>query len=344
MGLKMLSLAKSALRKLTYLAHPFGLLGEVALFQLRLSRHSSKFLITTFLVLGGLPGTLLSKLVGKKRSSFEAIGSTSLILEDAIIDNVELKANGFSLVENAISKSTADKLLSLSLTTKGSNRGMDSGKGYQADIFFNRGNPDTVRFDVDSNELFKNHIVQELACDPRVLKIAQDYLGALPVLDFVAMWWHTKSPSPDKEAAQYFHFDMERLRWIKFFFYLTDVNEKSGPHVFVPKSHLDNGLPFSLRSKGYTRLEDSQVDKVFPGASWKVFTGPIGSMIVEDTRGLHKGKHVENGDRLVFQLQFTSSLFGKTVDKIQVNQGDIGDTLKLAMQEFPSTFQQIAVK
>ena len=343
MGPTMLRVAKGALRKLTYLTHPIGLLVEVALFQLRLSKRSSKFLITTFLVLGGLPGTLLSKLVGKKRSKFEAINSPSLILDDVKIDNAPLQAQGFSLVENAISRKTADELLSLSLTTKGSNRGMDSGKGYQADIFFNRKNPDTVRFDVDSNELFKNHIVQELACDPRVLKIAQDYLGTLPVLDFVAMWWHTKSPSPDKEAAQYFHFDMDRLRWIKFFFYLTDVNEKSGPHVFVPKSHLDNGLPFSLRSKGYTRLEDSQVDKVFPAESWKTFTGPIGSMIVEDTRGLHKGKHVENGDRLVFQLQFTSSLFGKSIEKIEINPGDVGEKLKRAMQATPSIFQQISI-
>jgi ectoine hydroxylase-related dioxygenase (phytanoyl-CoA dioxygenase family) len=290
-----------------------------------------------------LPGTLLSKLVGEKRLNFEAMSTPTLILNNVKVDNAELKAQGFSLVENAISRKTADELLALSQTTKGSNRGMDSGKGYQADIYFNRDNPDTVRFDVDPDELFKNHIVQELACDPRILKIAQDYLGTLPVLDFVAMWWHTKSPSPDKEAAQYFHFDMERLRWIKFFFYLTDVNEESGPHIFVPKSHLDNGLPFSLRSKGYTRLEDSHVDKLFPKASWKVFTGPIGSMIVEDTRGLHKGKHVENGDRLVFQLQFTSSLFGKTIDRIEVNQTDVGEKLKVAMQAYPSIFQQILV-
>jgi len=136
---------------------------------------------------------------------------------------------------------------------------------------------------------------------------------------------------------------MERLRWVKFFFYLTDVNAESGPHVFVPESHLDHGLPFRLRSKGYTRLEDSQVENVFPKASWKVFTGPIGSMIVEDTRGLHKGKHVENGDRLVFQLQFTSSLFGKYIEKIEINQGDVGERLKRAMQATPSIFQQISV-
>jgi len=106
---------------------------------------------------------------------------------------------------------------------------------------------------------------------------------------------------------------------------------------------MDNGLPFSLRSKGYTRLDDSQVDTVFPSASWKVFTGPIGSMIVEDTRGLHKGKHVEQGDRLIFQLQFTSSLFGKAIERIEIDRSDVGDKLKMAMEASPSIFQQISI-
>ena len=66
-------------------------------------------------------------------------------------------------------------------------------------------------------------------------------------------------------------------------------------------------------------------------------------MIVEDTRGLHKGKHVENGDRLVFQLQYTSSLFGKTIDKLEISQGDIGEKLTSAMQTSPLIFQQVSV-
>ena len=66
-------------------------------------------------------------------------------------------------------------------------------------------------------------------------------------------------------------------------------------------------------------------------------------MIVEDTRGLHKGKHVEKGDRLIFQLQFTSSLFGKAIDCIQINRSDVGEKLRIAMQASPSIFQQISI-
>ena len=50
------------------------------------------------------------------------------------------------------------------------------------------------------------------------LFLFKDEVVSAPVFDFIAMWWHTQSNTPDKEAAQYFHFDMDRLRWIKFFF------------------------------------------------------------------------------------------------------------------------------
>jgi ectoine hydroxylase-related dioxygenase (phytanoyl-CoA dioxygenase family) len=326
-----------------YLFHPIGFILENLAFKLKKKDFSSKYLVTTFLLLGGKPGSFFSRLMGKKVAIFVETDSESLIASNAKINNVELRENGYAEMPSALSDQTIHKLLKISLETKGANRGMDSGKGFEDNIFFDRKNPKTVRFDIDSNILFKNSIVQELACDPTVLRIAQDYLGALPILDFAAMWWHVRSNTPDKEAAQYFHFDMDRLRWIKFFFYVTDVTENSGPHIFIPKSHTDTGLPFPLRAKGYTRLTDDEVAIYFPRDTWKEFVGPIGSMIVEDTRGLHKGKHVHEGDRLVFQLQYTSSLFGKAILKTEVHRNDIGDKLKKSMSVYPEIFQQIKV-
>ena len=51
--------------------------------------------------------------------------------------------------------------------------------------------------------------------------------------------------------------------------------------------------------------------------------------MVEDTRGLHKGKHVSRGDRLVLQLQFSNSLFGmsypdaKILDPVDARLADM---------------------
>ena len=306
-------------------------------------KRSSKYLITSYLVFGGLPGSLFSKLLGAKPARKLTPLKDSLISAHVEINNSQLRRDGYILAKDAISQESVSKLLDLSLTTIGSYRGMDSGTGLEENVLFNRENPKTIRFDVDSNRLFQHEIIQNFAADPKVLQIAQDYLGTLPVLDFVAMWWHTESESPDKEAAQYFHFDMERLRWIKFFFYVTDVDRDSGPHVFVPKSHRDFSLPLKLRSLGYARLEDAQVENVYQRDSWREFVGPKGSMIVEDTRGLHKGKHVSSGDRLVFQLQFSSSLFGKRIDPILLQRSAMGQNLQESMLAKPSIFQQIKI-
>ena len=112
----------------------------------------------------------------------------------------------------------------------------------------------------------------------------------------------------------------------------------------MPKSHSDNGLPFSLRKNGYKRLDDNQVEIHFKQGSWQQFVGPKGSMIVEDTRGLHKGKHVQNGDRLVFQIQFTTSLFGTDISSMEISDNQIGKELRQAMGEFPEIYKNIVVR
>jgi hypothetical protein len=75
-----------------------------------------------------------------------------------------------------------------------------------------------------------------------------------------------------------------------------------------------------LLEKGYARLTDEEVNTQYPADSFIEFTAPRGTIIAEDTRGLHKGKHVIKGDRLMFQLQFTNSLFGGEYPKTKTNE------------------------
>jgi ectoine hydroxylase-related dioxygenase (phytanoyl-CoA dioxygenase family) len=131
------------------------------------------------------------------------------------------------------------------------------------------------------------------------------------VLDTVNMWWTTAfGTRPDSSAAQLWHFDMDRLRWIKFFVYLTDVTLESGPHCFVAGSHRTGGIPQDLRDLGYARITDDVVDRHYPREAIKEFVAPRGSILAEDTRGLHKGKPAIKGDRLMLEFEFSNSLFG----------------------------------
>ena len=87
---------------------------------------------------------------------------------------------------------------------------------------YERESPTAVRYDFDAQSVIENADVQQLIADASLLALAQCYLECRPVLDVMTMWWHTKySEHPDKIAAQFYHFDMDRLKWLKVFIYLT---------------------------------------------------------------------------------------------------------------------------
>ncbi len=44
------------------------------------------------------------------------------------------------------------------------------------------------------------------------------------------------------------------------------------------------------------------------------FTGEAGTIIAEDTIGLHKGKNVTKGRRLILQFEYALSMFGAAGD------------------------------
>lgn len=161
--------------------------------------------------------------------------------------------------------------------------------------------------------IFNNKSILQLITDANFLHIANQYLSAKPILDIVTMWWSTGLSNivPEKReilknaSAQMFHFDMDRLKFLKFFIYLTDVNTNTGPHVFVKASH--NRVPSYVKRDG--RYSDELVNQ-YDKDNIVEINGKAGTIIAVDTRGLHKGKELVEGDRLIFQVEFTNSLFG----------------------------------
>lgn len=184
---------------------------------------------------------------------------------------------------------------------------------------YERESPTAVRYDFDAQLVIENADVQQLMADASLLALAQCYLGCRPVLDVMTMWWNTAySEQPDRIAAQFYHFDMDRIKWLKVFIYLTDVGSQSGPHCFIAGSHRTGGIPPHLLRQGYTRLTDQEVGGFYLPDDFVEFTATRGTIIFEDTRGLHKGQHVQREDRLMLQLQFSNSLFGGDYPPVRV--------------------------
>lgn len=172
------------------------------------------------------------------------------------------------------------------------------------------------RFDlIKTDYCNENEDILRLISDENFLHIANEYLNTKPILDIIAIWWNKTIPEnlskEDKEilknkSAQMFHHDMDRLKFLKFFIYMTDVDLDTGPHVYVRKSNLKS--PSYILKDG--RYSDEMISEN-AGEDIISFCGPKGSIIAVDTRGLHKGMEVNTSERLLFQLEFSNSLFGK---------------------------------
>jgi ectoine hydroxylase-related dioxygenase (phytanoyl-CoA dioxygenase family) len=226
-----------------------------------------------------------------------------------------IRCDGYYVFDQRLSADICDRLLDFALHTPAKIRPA-KGDPMPADAerlktVYDRRNPLAVRYDFDTGDVLNCADVQSIMVNPGVLSVAQSYLNSTPIADVVSMWWHTAfSDQPDEEAAQFFHFDMDRIKWLKFFIYLTDVGPDNGPHCFVRGSHLTKGIPAALLSKGYARLSNEEVSRHYRQDQIVQFVAPRGTVLAEDTRGLHKGLEVRGGDRLMLQIQFSNSLFG----------------------------------
>ena len=107
-------------------------------------------------------------------------------------------------------------------------------------------NPLAVKYAVDTNAILMNATVRKLLLDRGLLQIAQEYLGSTPIVDIVTAWYSFPSANPSHQAAQVFHFDLDRVRWLKAFLLLTDQTIETGAHVYIPGTQRDGGIASDL--------------------------------------------------------------------------------------------------
>jgi hypothetical protein len=282
--------------------------------RLRASGH--KALVSLFCLTGGWSNDILHRLVALRRPAREAGGDAARIA-------AQIRDRGYYVFDRRIPGDVCERLLAFSLAESG----------------YERGRPARVRYDLDESRILQSGDAQALMADPELLAVAEAYLGSRPLLDFVAMWWHTSfSTQPDKDAGQWFHFDMDRIKWLKFFIYLTDVGPENGPHTFVAGSHRSGGIPRSILKKGQVRIDDAEVQRAYAEGDAVELCGPRGTIIAEDTRGLHKGRAVRSGDRLVFQLQYSDIIFG--ADYPRPSGFAVTDALRDAARRHPGVFSR----
>lgn len=140
--------------------------------------------------------------------------------------------------------------------------------------------------------------VLALANTPTIIRMAVDYLGCLPTISTIGIRW--SFPGVNEEATtQAFHRDPDDWRFFKLFVYMTDVDEESGPHLYVPRSHLTAG---SLRAR---RFEQTEIENKYGKNSITAVTGPTGTTFVADTYGIHAGPIPKSKTRLMLEVGYS---------------------------------------
>jgi hypothetical protein len=164
-------------------------------------------------------------------------------------------------------------------------------------------------------KLLTGHYFDAVAACPALLAVQQDallhavaraYLGVKARLAATRLWWSfpTEAAEADLHLASQdrFHFDLDDWQTLKFFFYLTAVDEEAGPHVYVLGSHRRRLWRHQLTLLvGHPAAE---VEAAYGPDSILPVLGPAGFGFTEDPFGFHMGTAPRRARRLMLEIAF----------------------------------------
>lgn len=151
-------------------------------------------------------------------------------------------------------------------------------------------------------------VIKKLENDYKLWEIAAKYLERIPVLIGSQLWWTFANKEIVDERMQgmfRFHYDLEDYRFVKFMFYLTDVDLSSSPHIYVKGSHKKKKLrhQFSiLRDR-----DDQDIIDYYGIENVINICGSAGLGFAEDPFCFHKGTVPVSKDRLILEVKFASN-------------------------------------
>lgn len=257
----------------------------------------------------------------------------------------KIEEDGFYVFEHKLSDDIIEGLLEIPKKYPAHLRPVEANAatysmGKEIQEIFDPSNVKAVRYDWYPEILTKNKTVQSLLADVTFMAVAQEYFKSQPISDVLGYWIHTDFvKEPNSMSATKWHFDMDRIKWLKIFIYLSDMDTERGPHCFVRGSHKTGGIPTELLKRGYARIEDHEVDQYFKKEDILEVIGKKGTIIIADTRGLHKGKHLLKDHRVLFQMKFCDSLFGAE-NVFYKSPDDVCPELKEAIAKYPRVYQK----
>ncbi len=186
-------------------------------------------------------------------------------------------------------------------------------------------NGDAVRLDVVKADLLSNKKISEFVLKEKWINIIKDNFRFSPKLIDVTAWYTLPGKNSEDETiekyleydAHFWHRDVDKLRDIKVFTYLTDVDDfDDGPFEILNGTHSWGFKKFKYYNKNNYRILSKNIPNKLLDKKISFF-GAKGKNFVVNTRCLHRGTSVKRNYRLVLELFFSNSFFGKQ-DKFNI--------------------------
>ena len=168
-----------------------------------------------------------------------------------------------------------------------------------------------------------------LGTNPRLLDLANAYLGMWSKLEYVDVWYTAPAGGDERKSSQRWHRDFNDRHLLKAFLYLVDVDEDTGPFEYVPRSAPGGELErlWPWRPLGENYPPEDEFAKSVNGRS-VTFMAPKGTIIFCNTSGFHRGGFTRRKARLLATLTWDSPASLKALsERNYVFRAEDGDAL-----------------
>jgi len=149
--------------------------------------------------------------------------------------------------------------------------------------------------------------VDEIVSDRTLIEIAQKYLGYYPTLITRHLTWSFASDLDEASTQKLypptnFHYDVAGLNFVTASFFITDVDDSSGPHIMIEKSHNRKPLQMLFRSN---IQKEADVWRYYNRSEELTIKGNAGFGFFQDPSCIHRLKLPKNSNRLILQIRYS---------------------------------------
>lgn len=187
---------------------------------------------------------------------------------------------------------------------------------------------------VSGNEFAEHPDLLRFAVARPLLDAASRYLGTVPLVEGMALWW--TPPNTTAQSSQAWHIDELAPRQVKVIMNCLTVTPEQGPLHFIAAERSEAVRATLGHHRG--RIDDAAIERHLAPGDVQCALGPPGSgLIFDSSRCLHFGSRGNERDRLVLTFHYlpldapTETRYNLTLQALPAECEDLDDLQRLAL-------------